>query len=138
YSPPATPGYNGAIEASIGSLKTRTKFEAYRSGRAGVWTSADLDAARDLANTSARPRGPRGPTPAEVWETRRPPTQAQRAAFPALVQDQEMIARRQDGIAADAVLTHYEHAALQRRVLTQVLLEGGFLTITRRPIPTRF
>jgi transposase InsO family protein len=35
YSPPACPGYNGAIEAAIGSLKTRTEEHAGLRGRSG-------------------------------------------------------------------------------------------------------
>src|SRR5580704_10719277 len=44
FSPPHWPGYNGAIEAAIGSLKTRTANAAARQGRAGFWTSADVEA----------------------------------------------------------------------------------------------
>ena len=58
FSPPGMPRYNGAIEASIGSLKKRTQHAAYLAGHAGLWTSADLDRARALANRVARPRGP--------------------------------------------------------------------------------
>jgi hypothetical protein len=135
---PGRPAYHGAIEAAMGSLKTRTGFQAYRRGHPGTWTSADLDAARDLANTSARPRGPHGPTPAEDWEARRPPTPSAHAAFGGLVREQEILLRSQDPIALDAVLDHYEQAALHRRVLTQALVDSGLLTIERRRIPQRF
>jgi transposase InsO family protein len=138
YSPPGVPGYNGAIEASIGSLKTRTAYEAYRRGRAGAWTSADLDAARDRANTVARPRGARAPTPAEAWASRRPPTGADRDAFTALAQRLEEAIRHADRIAPEVALDHYEQAALHRRVLTSALVESGLLTIARRRIPQRF
>jgi transposase InsO family protein len=138
YSPPGRPGYNGAIEASIGSLKTRTQYAAYRAGHEGAWTTADLDAARDLANSSARPRGPKGPTPAEIWEARRAPRASEREAFAAQVGQAEATARQQEGIAVEALLDHYEQAALHRRVLPQVLMEGGYLTIRRRRIPQRF
>ncbi len=138
YSPPGRPGYNGAIEASIGSLKTRTQFEAYRQGHGGAWTEADLEAARVRGNTVARPRGPRGPTPAEAWAARRSPEAAERAAFAALVRRYEEEVRGQEGIAAEAALDHYEQAALHRGVLTQALGESRYLTITRRPIPQRF
>lgn len=36
YSPPGKPGYNGAIEASIGALKKRTAYQAERAGHAEV------------------------------------------------------------------------------------------------------
>jgi transposase InsO family protein len=138
YSPPGQPGYNGAIEASIGSLKTRTKYQAYRNGHLGAWTSADLDSARASANAVARPRGGRGPTPAQAWEPRRPPTWAERAALAVLVHHGEAEIRGQQGIAVEASLDHYTQAALHRRVLTQVLVERSYLSITRRRIPQQF
>jgi len=128
----------GAIEASIGSLKTRTQVTAYRYGHDGAWTTSDLDAARDLANSSARPRGPRGPTPLDLWEARQAPSAREREAFAVKVRQAEALVRDQGGIAAEAVLDHYEQAAIHRRVLTQVLVDSGYLSITRRRIPQRF
>jgi hypothetical protein len=138
YSPPGRPGYNKAIEASIGSLKTRRQDAAYRAGFKGAWTSTDLDPARDLANTSFRARGPRGPTPAEIWEARQAPTAKEREPLAAQVRQLEEEVRDRAGIAQEAILDHHEQGALHRRVLTQVLLEGGYLTIRRRRIPQRF
>jgi transposase InsO family protein len=138
YSPPGEPGYNGAIEASIGSLKTRTQFEAYRNGHPGAWTSSDLEQARQLANTLARPRATHGPTPLQAWDRRRPPSLAQRDRFGDLVSQLEKETRGQDGLALDAPLDHYEQAALHRRVLQKALVESGYLTITRRRIPQTF
>jgi transposase InsO family protein len=136
YSPPGRPGYNGAIEASIGSLKRRTQFEAYRNGHGEVWRSADLEQARGLANSAARPDGP---TAAEAWESRRPLTWGERDAFAALVRQREQEARHHDGLAREDRLDHhYEQAALHRRVLSQVLVESGYLSITRRRIPQTF
>jgi transposase InsO family protein len=138
YSPPGQPGYNGAIEASIGSLKKRTQHAAYLAGHAGEWTTADLDRARTLANLVARPRGADGPTPQQLWESRRTPTLAERAAIGVAVRRLEQRLRDQDGIAPDLALDHYEQAALHRRVLQQVLVERSLLTITRRRIPQTF
>jgi transposase InsO family protein len=138
YSPPGQPGYNGAIEASIGSLKKRSQHAAYLAGHAGDWTTADLDRARELANLVARPRGAQGPTPQQLWESRRPPTLAEHEAFGAAVRQLEGQFRDQDGIAPEAHLDHYEQAALHRRVLQQVLVERGLLTITRRRFPQTF
>ena len=70
YSPPFLPEYNGACEAGIGSMKTRTHHQATRRGRAGEWTCEDLEAARQEANETARPWGHRGPTPGEIWGRR--------------------------------------------------------------------
>src|SRR5262249_49952489 len=138
YSPPGRPRYNGAIEASIGSLKKRTQFEAERHGHTEGRTSADLEAARELANHTTRPRGPTGPTPEQAWQARRSLTMAEREAFGTRVRDLEERARWQTGLAKDAELNHYEQAALHRRVLQQVLVESGLLSITRRRIPQRF
>jgi len=137
YSPPGAPWYNGAIEASIGSLKTRTQYQAWRQGREEGWTSADLEQARALANATARPRGPRGPTPAEIWAARRPPTQGERDRFAATVHQGEEAARHQAGIDAGVELDHYEQAALHRRVLEPALVQHGYLSLTRRRVPQR-
>jgi len=138
YSPPGQPGYNGSIEATIGSLKKRTQHAAYLAGRAGEWTTADLDRAMQLANLVARPRGAHGPTPQQLWESRRPPTTDEREAFGAAARHLEEQFHARDGNALEAALNHYEQAALHRRVLQQVLVERGLLTITRRRIPQAF
>ena len=139
YSPPGEPGYNGAIEASIGSMKRRTQQQAERSGPAAAWASAGLARARAWANATARPRGARGPTPAEAWQARRVVSAAERGAWAAWIGDLEAAARRRAGVAWDARLSHHEdQAALHRGVLQQALVESGLLTITRRRIPHRF
>src|SRR5262249_37086453 len=58
YSPPGQPWYNGAIEASIGSLKKRTAWQAWRVGHEGEWSGADLgrcgpDAGGGVVGTAA-------------------------------------------------------------------------------------
>jgi transposase InsO family protein len=138
YSPPGQPGYNGAIEATIGSLKKRTQHAAYLAGHAGAWTTADLERAQQSANLVARPRGSDGPTPQELWAARRPPTWDERAALATQVRRLEEQFRAESGIALDAKPTHYDQAALHRRVLQQVLVERGLLTITRRRLPQTF
>jgi len=85
FSPPGLPAYNGAIEAGIGSLKARTHAQAARQGHPEQWTCADLEAARQAANTLARPHGAHQPTPAEAWAARRPVAAAERATFGATV-----------------------------------------------------
>lgn len=42
-SPPFFPSYNGAIEAGIGSLKTRAHLEAARHGHSCEWNCDDLE-----------------------------------------------------------------------------------------------
>jgi hypothetical protein len=52
-----------------------------------------------------------------------------------LVRRLETEARCAGGIALDADLDHYQQAALHRRVLESALVQHGYLSITRRPIP---
>jgi transposase len=56
-SPAGLPEYNGAIEAGIGSLKTRAHYLSMRSGRPGEWTLDDIDGARSMGNETGRPWG---------------------------------------------------------------------------------
>jgi putative transposase len=89
FSPPQMPGYNGSCEAGIGVLEVRTNFLAAvvghpllnPSGNSLLWTSADLEAARQQANEFHRPWGHRGPTRSELWTARSPITVDERAAF---------------------------------------------------------
>jgi transposase InsO family protein len=57
FSPPYWPRYNGAIEAGIGSLKSRSDYHAACQGRPGQWIWDDIDWALAQANSSARPHG---------------------------------------------------------------------------------
>lgn len=71
-SPPYTPRYNGACEAGIGSLKTRTHHRAALDGRPGLWSSEDVEAARRMADEEHYPRRLRGLTAADAWQARTP------------------------------------------------------------------
>src|SRR5262249_30272710 len=88
-SPPDLPEYNGACEAGIGSVKTRTHHQAARWGRRGAWTSDDAEAARLQANETARPSGYHGPTPDQTWARRQRLTAAERTRFAAVVRRME-------------------------------------------------
>jgi len=80
-SPPETPNYNGAIEAGIGWMKTRTENHAALFDRSGHWTSDDCLAALEQTNKVGRPWGEHGPTPSEAFAVRSPITQETRDAF---------------------------------------------------------
>jgi len=134
YSPPRTPSYNGSIEATIGSLKTRTERIAAEAGHAGLWTRADVDAARHEANAAGRG----GRSPAQAWAARPRLTQDQRDLF------LEATARRFNDLAAaqhepkdDAQhgatdrKKDAQHRAMDRAAISQVLVELGYLSITR-------
>jgi hypothetical protein len=45
-SPPDTPRYNGACQAGLGALKTRTDHLAARDGDPATWTCNQVEAAR--------------------------------------------------------------------------------------------
>lgn len=129
FSPPHTPRYNGSIEASIGSLKTRTERFATRSGHPGYWTSDDVAAAQSEANTTARPRGETGPTPDELWQTRRPLTAEERRLF------QEAVRRQREELGETEGLSNTEERRMQREAIRRALVEHGILLFSRRRIP---
>jgi transposase InsO family protein len=135
FSPARTPSYNGSIEAGIGSLTGRTNQHAIRHGRLGHWTWDDVAAALAEANATARPFGPLGPSPDEVWTSRTPIAPIDRYQF------QTTVARRRQEIldAQGRPLTTHQEAALpratDRQAISQVLVELGYLHYTRRRIP---
>jgi transposase InsO family protein len=70
FSPPRMPRYNGAIEAGIGSLTTRTEQWAARRGHPGEWSWADAAAAQEEANATAGSRGLLGPSALELCKNK--------------------------------------------------------------------
>jgi len=134
YSPPACPSYNGAIEASIGSLQKRTEEQARAQGHGDCWLPADLAAAQDAANTS-HPRRLNGRTPASVWESRTPLDPVERAVFALTVDRQRFQARGELGIDQEEELDHWRARAVDRQAIERALVEHGHLLFTRRRIP---
>jgi hypothetical protein len=130
FAPPLTPEYNGACEAGIGSMKTRTHHQAAAAGRPGEWTCDDAEAARQQANETARPWGARGPTPEEVWQGRQPLPAEERAAFAEAVGRREAEARREQGYAPQGLLDRTAQAAVRRVALRRALVDSGLLSIT--------
>jgi transposase InsO family protein len=138
FSPPYTPRYNGAIEAGIGSLKTRTEQQATRHGRPGHWTWDDVAAARLEANATARPRGPRGPSPDDAWTGRQPLTAEERARFHASLQRLRHEVRLQEGYPAQEPLAVRDDRAVDRIAIRRALCEHGYLLFSRRRLPLPF
>lgn len=136
YSPPACPGYNGAIEAAIGSLKKRTDDEAHQHGRGRCWEATDLQAAQAQANAS-HPRRLNGRTPASVWQARPAITPRERVVFGLTVERQRFVARSEQGIDPEAPLDHWRTSAVDRIAIERALVEHGHLLFTRRRIPLR-
>lgn len=111
-SPARTPAYNGACEAGIGGLKTRAHHVAAQQGRAGFWTSDDVERARLLGNSA--PERPRLLSADDHWESRSPVTSAERELF-------------------NWVLEEKRRAGASERIATrQALQEVGLLSIRWR------
>lgn len=126
WSPPRTPRYNGAIEAGIRWMKERTETAAAMAGHPGIWTPEDCNWARQQANRLARPWGPGGPTPQEVWENRTPLSEAERGAFTTLW---ATVYKEQTGCNREG-----EDRELDREVTRLALERSGLIEYRRRPI----
>jgi putative transposase len=138
FSPPQTPRYNGAIEAGIGSLKTRTETHASRHGRPGHWSADDVAAAQAEANATARPQGPTGPTPDEHWAQRPALTLAQRLHFRAAVDHRRTEARMEENLSTAGPLPTHVERTIDRRAIRRALVEHGYLLFRRRRLPLPF
>jgi transposase InsO family protein len=134
YSPPSCPGYNGSIEAAIGSLKRRTEEQARVAGRSGRWELADLRAAQAVANGS-HPRRLNGRTPTSVWQSRPAVDVLERVVFELTVERERMQVRDELRIPPEEMLDHWRGSAVDRRAIERALVEHGHLLFTRRRIP---
>jgi transposase InsO family protein len=135
FSPPYMPSYNGAIEAGIGSLKSRTEAQAARQDRPGHWTWDDAAAARLEANATARPRGPLGPSPDELWAGRTPIGAAERQTFRATAASLRAAQTAAHGGPTDTPEDVMSQRATDRDILRQALEAHNYLHYTRRRIP---
>ena len=112
---------------------------AAAAGRFGCWSCDDVEAARLEANSQARPLGLTGPVPDELWETRCPISDPQRAEFLqavalAGIQEQQKLSesiQRQPGLRPAAALTAPERATVARRAIRRALIELGYLLARR-------
>jgi transposase InsO family protein len=135
FSPARTPSYNGGIEATIGSLKTRTQRLADQAGHPLLWTSAVTKAARHEANGS-HPRRLKGATPDAVWDARTPLMAESRESFGAAVKRYQLEGwEKRGGIPADP--SHWDESAVDRVALRRALVGHDLLLFTRRSIPAR-
>lgn len=81
YSPPRYPRYNGSIEASIGSIGTRTHHLAAAAGPPEYWTADDVERARVDANLTPHPDRGVAITAAHRWHAAPPITTSERRCF---------------------------------------------------------
>jgi transposase InsO family protein len=138
FSPPYYPRYNGAIEAGIGSLKTRTQAQASCQGHPAYWTVDDVAAAQCDANANARPQGPSGSSPNNLWEHRTPIPSDERQRFQDTLQRRRLQARLERPNSQDHHLTTKELRSLERKAIGRALVEHGYLLFSRRRIPLPF
>jgi hypothetical protein len=133
-SPGYYPEYNAAIEAGIGSLKTRAHHEAARHGHPEQWNCEDVEAARLQANELARPWGHDQDTPDIAWAERQPIQPLQRAAFAAAMQQAETELRqsKEQQLLPEMPLGPKDKASIRREAISRALVAQGFLCIRRR------
>lgn len=134
YSPPSTPEYNGAIEAGIGSIKTRALWIAARNDRPWHWTCDDVDAARRQANLMARPNGPHGGAPKTLWHDRLRVEPPERSGFRDLYDTWYARERARHGYFDGIELQHADQAAIDRVAIARALVDRGYLRFRRRRI----
>ena len=135
FSPPRTPSYNGAIEAGIGSLKSRTERHAQHHGHPAYWTADDLAFAQAEANATARPKGPSGPTPDILWSQRTPITLSQRTAFHDTVEQRRTEIQTREGQPTDGTPNAAKERLMDRDAIRRALVEHDLLLFSRRRFP---
>jgi hypothetical protein len=132
---PCRPQYNGGCERGGGILKGYTYQVALNAGRPGVCLAADLEQARQLANTLTRPWGHRGPSPADVWRARPRLSAQQRQAFQDELSRCRTAACQLLEYPLDQPLSRAQAARRDRRALQAVLEALGYLQRVARRDP---
>lgn len=128
FSPKRRPQYNGALERANSTHKTYTHQQAVSHGHPSFWTSADLEAARQLSNQITRPWGHQGPSPDEAWNARQAVTAAEREAFTEQLASQEPAARVEQGAVPIGPLLAPQQDRVQRRAISDALESLGYFT----------
>ena len=134
-SPKRRPQYNGALERANSTHKVYTHQQAVAENHPRYWTTANLDAARRLANSITRPYGHQGLSPDEAWQQREPITNKQRDEFARELESQRDVACTELGFADRKDLTSIQQDRLERLAISQTLQALGYLTKheVRRP-----
>ena len=132
FSPKRRPQYNGALERANSTHKTYTHQRAVTAGHPHFWTSADLEAARQLANRITRPWGCQGQSPEQSWEARQPVTAAERERFAEQLAAQQAPSRAALGAVPIGPLTAPQQDRVQRRAISDALEQLGYFL--KRPV----
>jgi transposase InsO family protein/transposase-like protein len=133
-SPPGLPAYNGSCEAGVGSVKTRAHEESARHDHPGEWTCDDVEAARLMANQTARPWGLLEPTPDEAWNNRLNLRDDEREALLAEVGRSRPESRAQLGYLPGIALSTKQEDAINRLAISRALVARGILKFRRRRV----
>jgi transposase InsO family protein len=131
FSPPATPAYNGACEAGIGSVKRVSGDVALLGGHHGPPDDEHLRTAANLLNAMPRGNGAAAPCPDDLWARRAPISAALRCQLRVVYRRHEALARASAGIAKDARLSHAVQASLDRNAIREALCDLNLLSIRR-------
>ena len=134
YSPPYTPQYNGAVEAGIGSIKTRAQHASVAAGRPGEWICDDIENAACEANATARPFGQYGPPPEEVWRQRVPVGEEERKQFQQTYRRRYAEECSLRGLPWTTAIEPMEKASIDRVAISRALIEHGYLGLRRKRI----
>lgn len=129
FNPPRRPAYNGGLERTHPILKGYTESAAAAQGRPAGVLSEDLHTGRTNANRFTRRFGDDGPTAEEAWQARQPISVELRVAFRLTVQARRPVARAARGLSEDAVLNHYQRAAIDRHAIREALEVHDLLEI---------
>jgi transposase InsO family protein len=135
-SPPYTPQYNGACERGGGTFKQRVEHIASLEGHTRRWLPQNLDDALLVANTTARPWGATGPTPAQALDARVPVTSAERIAFKETRACAIAHGLRTFKEENGTMPTCSQRAAITRKATQKALCEHGYLEIRRGRLST--
>lgn len=133
-SPPGTPRYNGSCEVGCGSVKLYSFHEAARNDRPFAWTADDVEAGRCRGNIIPRQDDPHGRTPSQLFASRLPVTEGERAAFHFAYLHHEEEVRQEFAFEPGKEPTRQELDAVDRLALSRALVEQGYLLFRRRRI----
>jgi hypothetical protein len=128
FSPKRRPQYNGAIERANSTHKVYTHQQAMDEDHPRYWTTANLDAARQLSNSVSRPWGHQGPSPDDAWQHRDPITDQQRDDFARQLEYQRDLACTELGFTDRENLTPIQQDRLERLAISQTLETLGYYT----------
>lgn len=130
-SPPGCPGYNGACEAGIGSLKARVHLIATSAGRTHEWTCDHVERARvELNNTPRRC----AVSAEDRWSVRRPISARERDELWQLYRCHQAAEREARGIALDAQLARLQQSSVDRSAIARACTEVGLVRFRTRRI----